>query len=76
MECFGEVVLAVRAPLDYAPLLPVELDLVELTPRESEENFVSSDGGYVEDNVFLMSMLCGHLGMDLVGDNVEGSSGH
>jgi len=36
VECLGEMVLAVQTPLGYAPLLPVELDLVEATPGESE----------------------------------------
>jgi len=35
---------------------------------------VLSDGGYIKGDVFLMPMLCGHSGSDLVGDSVEGSS--
>jgi len=35
-----------------------------------------SDGGYVEDDVLFVSVLCGHLCVDLVGDDMEGPSGY
>jgi len=34
------------------------------------------DGGYIEGDVFFMSMLHSHLCLDLVGNDVEGLSGY
>jgi len=69
------VLFTFRSPSKYVFVVPVELDLMEFAPRESEEELVLSDQGDVENYCFLVSMFCGHLGPYLLGDFVECFSG-
>ena len=65
------MLFAFWSPFKYVFVVPVELDLVEFAPRESEEELVFSDWGNIEDYCFFVSVPCGHSGLYLLGDFVE-----
>jgi len=65
------VLFAFWSPPKYILVVPVELDLVEFAPWESEEELVFSNWGNVKDYYFLVSVFCGHLGVYLLSDFME-----
>jgi len=69
------VLFTFQSPPKDIFVVPVKLDLVEFTPGEPEEELVFSNWGNVEDYSFFVSMFCGHLGVYLLSDFVEGFSG-